>query len=269
MYDELSHLSLLEKETEFSILKEIRDGDYSNIQTLVQHNIGLVKHEVENIYGWCNEETTDDLIQCGIIGLIEAAKKFEPKFKTKYATYATYRVRQELDDYIVKKFPLVRLPKGLHRKIVKYRKLVSKEECLSNEEIAHRISTDKNIVKPGDVDSIKRLSQGYYCLDNETNKYEDTYEYTHLQLSYDESTLEDALYNEQILRIFTDVFQTLDLECQDVLRDSYGLFGAKKLTYKEVASKYEMTLHQVKAYNTKALDIVRSQLEDIIGTDDF
>jgi RNA polymerase sigma-32 factor len=51
----------------------------------------------------------EDIIQQGNLGLLRAAKKFDPNRDVRLATYAAYWIRAEIREYVVKGFRVVRL----------------------------------------------------------------------------------------------------------------------------------------------------------------
>src|SRR4029453_6504945 len=51
----------------------------------------------------------EDIIQQGNIGLLHAAKKFDPARECRLATYASYWIRAEIREYVVRGYRVVRL----------------------------------------------------------------------------------------------------------------------------------------------------------------
>jgi RNA polymerase sigma-32 factor len=69
----------------------------------------------------------EDIIQQGNLGLLKAAKKFDPKKDCRLATYAAYWIRAEIREYVVRAFRVVRLgtTKGERRALRAYRRTKS------------------------------------------------------------------------------------------------------------------------------------------------
>jgi len=55
----------------------------------------------------------EDLVQEGTIGLLKAAKKFDPERGVKFSTYATFWVRQAIFEVITNKSRTIRLPSNV------------------------------------------------------------------------------------------------------------------------------------------------------------
>ncbi len=65
----------------------------------------------------------EDIIQQGNVGLLRAAKKFDPARECRLATYAVYWIRAEIREYVVRGYRVVRLgtTKGERRALRAYR----------------------------------------------------------------------------------------------------------------------------------------------------
>jgi len=50
-----------------------------------------------------------DLMQEGVVGLMQAAQRFEPERKVRFATYASWWIRAAIQDYILRNWSIVRL----------------------------------------------------------------------------------------------------------------------------------------------------------------
>lgn len=68
---------------------------------LIIDNLSLVKYVVGKIMVYLPSFVDkEDLIEYGIIGLIEAAEKYDPKNNTKFGTYAISRIRGAILDHL-------------------------------------------------------------------------------------------------------------------------------------------------------------------------
>ena len=72
----------------------MRAGDEEAKNKLVEHNLRLVAHVVKRYHG--SEYETDDLISIGTIGLLKAISSFNSEKNTRFATYATTCINNEL-----------------------------------------------------------------------------------------------------------------------------------------------------------------------------
>lgn len=77
-------------------------------QELVTANLPLVRHLAGNLILQQHVLDFDDLVSYGVIGLIQAAKRFDPTSGTSFASYASTRIRGAIIDGIRQMDPIPR-----------------------------------------------------------------------------------------------------------------------------------------------------------------
>ncbi len=99
------HNKILGHEETMELITEAQEGDIKAQETLVLHNLGLVRSMTNrfNNRGYDKE----DLFQLGCIGLIKAIKKFDISYGVRFSTYAVPMIVGEIkrflrDDGIIK-----------------------------------------------------------------------------------------------------------------------------------------------------------------------
>ncbi|MBE6742305.1 MAG: sigma-70 family RNA polymerase sigma factor [Ruminococcaceae bacterium] len=90
----------LSKAQEEEIIEQIRNGDNSNRDLLVTHNLRLVVYIAKKYES--NNAQAEDLISIGTIGLLKAVKTFNPDKNIKIATYASRCIENEILMYLRK-----------------------------------------------------------------------------------------------------------------------------------------------------------------------
>lgn len=117
---EINSIPLLSREEEYGFAQRLRDfNDVDAAQALVSANLRYVvqiAYEFKN-YGIALK----DLIQEGSIGLMKAVKKFDPDKGTRLVTYASWWIRAEIQDFIVKTKGLVKRSAKLLKKKLFYK----------------------------------------------------------------------------------------------------------------------------------------------------
>lgn len=88
----------LTREEERELAELIKKGDNTALNKLVTSNLKYVVR-VAKRYVWANIPIYD-LISEGNLGLITAAKNFNPSFGTKFITYADRWIRQAISEYV-------------------------------------------------------------------------------------------------------------------------------------------------------------------------
>ncbi|MFN3927728.1 MAG: RNA polymerase sigma factor SigF [Pseudanabaenaceae cyanobacterium] len=78
---------------------------------LVEINIGLVRKEAHHWVNQC-QESFEDLMQVGTIGLIRAIERFEPNKGYAFSSFAIPYIRGEIQHYLRDKSPTLRMPRS-------------------------------------------------------------------------------------------------------------------------------------------------------------
>lgn len=94
----IKHTKGLSREKERDLALKIKEGDESALNELVTANLKYVV-TVAKQFAWCGLPVYD-LISEGNLGLITAAKKFNPEKGTKFITYARWWITQAIKSYI-------------------------------------------------------------------------------------------------------------------------------------------------------------------------
>jgi RNA polymerase sigma-32 factor len=118
---ELNEFSTLTREAERELARRFALGDTKAGTQLMQGCLPFVIAIATEYRRW--GILLEDIIQQGNIGLLKAAKKFDPARECRLATYAAYWIRAEIREYVVRGYRVVRLgtTKGERRALRAYR----------------------------------------------------------------------------------------------------------------------------------------------------
>ena len=105
--NEISKYPLLTRAQETLLLKKIRQGSREAMDMLVKSNLRFVVN-IANLYKGQGIEV-GELISEGNLGLMEAARRFDPGQKIKFISYAVWWVRQNITRAIAEKGRMVRI----------------------------------------------------------------------------------------------------------------------------------------------------------------
>ena len=84
----------LSREDEQNCFIKIKEGDEKAKDKLIEHNLRLVAHIIKKYYS--NFEEQEDLISIGTIGLIKSVNSYDFEKGTKFATYASRCIENEI-----------------------------------------------------------------------------------------------------------------------------------------------------------------------------
>ncbi len=99
---------LLEREEEVKLGNELRDkGDEKALDKLVFSHLRLVVKMAAGFKGY--GLPVSDLIQEGTLGLMDAAKKFDPEKGVRFSTYARWWILASIQDYVMRNSSIVKI----------------------------------------------------------------------------------------------------------------------------------------------------------------
>jgi RNA polymerase sigma-B factor len=132
------------KQESLELLQQFQSDPSTRLRNeLVQLNIGLVRKEVHHWLKQCNE-TYDDLLQVGCLGLIRAIERFDLSQGHAFSSFAIPYIRGEIQHYLRDRSPSMRVPRQwltLHRQAKKVIRQLNSElkRTPSDEEIAEAL----------------------------------------------------------------------------------------------------------------------------------
>lgn len=103
----LSSVTPLDRETERELARRWILGDKRAGEKIVEACLPFVIAIALEYRRW--GVPLEDIVQQGNLGLLRAAKKFDPEREVRLATYAAYWIRAEIREYVVRAYRVVRL----------------------------------------------------------------------------------------------------------------------------------------------------------------
>lgn len=125
---QIRQIPMLSPEQELRLARDSAAGDPEAIRALVDANLRLVV-SVAKGYAGCGVPLLD-LIQEGSIGLLAAARKFDPAMNCRFSTYATKWIRHGVTRCILKHSGLIRVSQ---RTAEKARRIAAARQALGPE----------------------------------------------------------------------------------------------------------------------------------------
>jgi RNA polymerase primary sigma factor len=251
---EVSRHKLLTAQEEIELGRRARLGDEEAVQRLVRSNLRFVISVAKKYQN--RGVTLIDLIQEGNVGLVTAARKFDPEQGVKFISYAVWWIRQAILSALANQGRAVRVP--LNRasdlaRIFRERERLKQElrRDPSTEELAEAAKLTPEI-----VESLQTLNAAEIRLDAPIGDSDDSQlvERFIVEEAYEpELAVEERLLAEQIER----ALDTLTPRDARVLRLYFGLEGGHEHTLEEIGNMLGVTRERVRQLRDRALKRLR------------
>jgi RNA polymerase primary sigma factor len=250
---DISSLNPLTREEEQRLAKR---GDKKSLDTLVVRNLKYVVR-VANRYKGLGMGLPD-LINEGNVGLIEAAKRFDPKRDVKFITYAVWWIRQSILRALADQSRVVRLPvkqAGILKKVSLTVSRLTHENSIepSVEEVAKELR-----MKPKTLEAVLRVYRDYMSLDSPLSDESDSVRFIDLLATDPEHSVEADYI---ALRLHHDILQLLSKlseKEETVLRLRFG-FDEPPLTLEQIGARVGLTRERVRQIEKTAKEKLRSR----------
>ena len=260
---EIRRYPLLSPEEEKELALRCAQGDEDAIRHMVSSNLRLVV-SVAREYGGRGVPLLD-LIQEGSIGLITAAKKFDPSLEFRFSTYATKWIRRGVTRCLMEHNSLIRVPAHTAEKL---RRVLAASAALrqelENEPTVEQISAACEL-EPDKVEKLLQLAPEVCSLD--TPAGEDA---TLGMLLPDGQTPEpqEELIREELRQTVEQLLSNLTERQQRILRLHFGMEDGICHSLEDISKLFDISKERVRQIEHQAMERLK-KLGAGIGLEDF
>jgi RNA polymerase primary sigma factor len=247
---EVSKTPLLSAPQEIAIARRVRGGDEEAMQELVKRNLRFVISVAKKYQNRGLPLT--DLIGEGNVGLLTAARKFDPDQGVKFISYAVWWIRQAILAALARHGRTVRVP--LNR-TADLSRIVRSAEALRQElrreptpeEIAAAVGLSLDVVQ-----SLAALNTADVRLDAPLDPDGDR-SIIERFVAIDETDTEEQAMDRFLSDEIDHALRTLPPRDAKVLRLYFGLDGGREHTLEEIGGMLGVTRERVRQLRDRAL----------------
>tara|TARA_Y100001970_G_scaffold190612_1_gene231801 strand:+ start:19752 stop:20723 length:972 start_codon:yes stop_codon:yes gene_type:complete len=241
-----------EREKELGALAQ--KGDQDAIQELARANLRFVISVAKKYQN--RGVSLTDLIQEGNVGLVTAARKFDPEQGVKFISYAVWWIRQAILASLANHGRAVRVPLNRASDLAR----IFREKERLKQEKGREPTTDElaeaTHLTPELVESLQTLNSAEIRLDAPIGDSEDSQlveRFITEEAAEPEVEVESRLLTETI----TEALETLEPRDAKVLRLYFGLEGEREHTLEEIGNMLGVTRERIRQLRDRALRRLR------------
>jgi RNA polymerase sigma-32 factor len=253
---------VLTAEEEQSLARQFRnDDDLDAARQLVLSQLRFVVHIARGYMGY--GLPLGDLVQEGNIGLMKAAKRFDPDVGVRLVSFAVHWIRAEIHEYVLKNWRLVKIAttKAQRKLFFNLRKSKKHLGWLSQKE-TEAIAKDLGVHAREVTEMEQRLSGKDMTFDP-TPSADDETSYAPAQYlpgkdADPAQAVENHDWEQQSNKRLSLALKTLDERSRAILEARW--LAEKKTTLQDLADRYNVSAERIRQIEKQAIHTLRGHL---------
>jgi RNA polymerase primary sigma factor len=246
---EISKIPLLTREEEIHLGKLARKGDQKAIQKLVEANLRFVV-KVANRFSGAGPSLLD-LINEGNIGLLQAARRFDPERNVKFISYAVWWIRQAIMQMLAEQSGPTRLPLKQAGLLYKIRTMTEQlRHAHDREPTPQELAVALGVTRR-EIEEVQRVARRPVSLDSPVTEDSET---AHLDLMADEDApaVDHDLLERSLRQEIAGLLGHLVPREREVLELRFGIATEDPLTLEEVGQRLGLSRERIRQIEKKA-----------------
>ena len=261
---EISQYSSLSPSEERMLAKRIQEGDACARLDLIKANLKLVVSIARKTIHTSGIPFVD-LIQEGNMGLMVAVDRFDYKLGYKFATYASWWIKQYMFKAISEQSHCMKIPVYIQETLSKYSKIKAEMERSTNEQVKTEDVAKKMNISADKIDTF--LSAYTKTISIESGlENSDGKEMNVADIIADErSSVFENVEFESLKNDIEMVVSTLKERERNVVSMRYGLGDSSRKTLEEIGNMYGVTKECIRQTELRALKKMKLSGQDILA----
>jgi RNA polymerase primary sigma factor len=261
---EIGSIPLLTKEEEAKYAKLYQDTrDEVALKKLIISNLKFVVNVAKKYHG-CGI-LMSDLVDEGNIGLIEAAKRFDPTKNTRLITYAIWWIRQAIANAIASQGGIVRIP--IKQASLAYNVKKAKQELsqkLSRDPTIQEIA-DEIGIKKNEVNQIVEISKNWIY--DETSPEDISIDDLTKEYKYNLRSVDYRQSNNSLKEEIQHLLNLVSPQESKVLKLRFGLDEVEPMTLEKVGKIMNLSKERIRQIEENAIGKIRKNVRYSVVSD--
>jgi RNA polymerase primary sigma factor len=252
---EIGKIAPLSIAEERALGARVRQGDEAALRRLVEANLRFVVSYAKRYRGLGVPFL--DLIHEGNLGLMEAARRFDPSRNVKFISYAVWWVRQALLHVLSDQSRIISVPPKLSGPASKLgRHLAALATQLDREPTAREVADDLDISE-ADATALMLIGGEDVSLSDRVGGREDRREVEDVLEQVMIPAVDEALVHEAVIDQLRKAVAELSAKEREVMRMRFGLDGGEPRTLQEVGDRLKLSRERVRQIEYRAKEKLR------------
>jgi RNA polymerase primary sigma factor len=252
-FREISKFPRLTPEEEKSLARRIAQGDESAHRRLVECNLRFVVSYAKRYRGMGISYL--DLIHEGNLGLMEAARRFDPERNVKFISYAVWWIRQSIVQVLSEHMRVFSVPSRMSRAFGKIEREFAEDGAKAGTPAPEEVAASLDL-SLGDVRTFLAISGRDVSL-SESVGDDGEIELGDRLEQETEPPVEIELIRKSFLRQIQDLLKELGPKESEVLRLRFGMDGEEPRTLQEIGDMLKLSRERVRQIENKAITKLR------------
>lgn len=256
-FNDVGSYTSLTADEEYELAVRIKQGDEAALEKMIRYNLRFVI-SVAKQYA-VQPEILSELIAQGNIGLIDAARTFDPTRGFKFISYAVWHIRKEILQYFNDSHKTVRVPANVTLDLNRARKV---ESALSTE-LGRDATLEEIVAKMSELGwetNVKKLERGRILAEG-TVHFEASNpdeEWAPVNWVQSESQASEVLDKKEKTKTILRILDQLSPVERDVVILHLGLINDIPVSFREISERHDRTSEWARQKYKKAIRKIKS-----------
>jgi RNA polymerase primary sigma factor len=247
--EDIAKFPALTEAEERKLGERVRQGDEEALQTLIKANLKFVVSYVKKYRGMGLGLL--DLIDEGNIGLIEAAKRFDPTRNVRFISYAVWWIRQAILHALTMSSRIFNIPQKLADQISQMKKKTAELKAeLGRDPTREEVAKSMGI-SGTDIEDLELLGERNLSLSDKVN--DDDLEVEDRVSDPASPSVEYQIIQASVQRQIREILGELDEKEALVLKLRFGLEDDRPRTLQEIGGQLKLTRERIRQIEQKAM----------------